>query len=158
MGRRGPKTMPLEQPTLCATSRSKLNRSPRRPTPGRPDWYDGDAKTAWKFVTKALDDMGLLYTCDRNALTRYCQYWARWKTGEEFLQKHGKRLPAKDNQGNVISFTPMPECRRSLELARELSLLAGEFGLTPSARSRLEVYLTGGEPDAFEAGEMQIIG
>lgn len=40
-----------------------------------------------------LQSMGVLTRIDGAALARYCQYWARWKKAELFIQKHGDSYP-----------------------------------------------------------------
>jgi P27 family predicted phage terminase small subunit len=107
--------------------------------PDRPDWLDDDAKFMWDHLIPMLVGMCLLSKADGNALSRYCHLWSRWLKAERFLQKYGESYPLKDDKGNVRCFMAWPQASVSSKLARELARLEQEFGLTPSARSRLDI-------------------
>ena len=67
-----------------------------------------------------------------------------WKAAE-FVAKHGavfvvRGKPAREGeQGPAIGFRPYPQMAIKIALASELLRLEREFGLTPSARARVEV-------------------
>lgn len=86
-----------------------------------------------------LEEMNVLTRADTNALARYCQLFARWKKAEQFIQKYGESFPCKSGNGVVKCFLPFPQSGLSLKLSIALTRLEQEFGLTPSARSRIEV-------------------
>ena len=120
-----------------------------------PDWLDDEAKQAWRQLLPMLDQMGVLSRIDRNALARYCQLWSRWKKAELFIQKHGDTYPLKDERGNIRCLQQFPQVAIAHKLAGQLTRLEQEFGMTPSARTRINVDrcriapnpLAGGGPD-----------
>jgi len=122
--------------------RSKRNPSEPRTEPGRPRcprWLDREAKAAWKHLVPQLDRMGVLTKLDRNALARYCQLWSRWRRAEEFLCDQGDTHLVKDAAGQVKGVRAYPQVRIANQLAEQLLRLEAQFGMTPSARSRIEV-------------------
>jgi P27 family predicted phage terminase small subunit len=140
MGARGPTPTPSHLLKLRGGFRSDRHRDQLQPPEGRPtcpDWLDDEAKTAWKHLTPLLSAMGVLTRIDRNALARYCQLWARWKKAELFIQKHGDTYPIKDESGKIKCLQQFPQVAIAHKLAALLTRLEQEFGLTPSARSRI---------------------
>lgn len=84
-----------------------------------------------------LRAMGILARVDRDALTVYCQCYARWKAAEMFLDQHGEVYPIRDEKGSIRCMQPFPQvaiARSELEMLRRYQQ---EFGMTPSARTRV---------------------
>jgi len=81
-----------------------------------------------------LQRLGLLTLVDRAALANYCQWWARYVQAERILREKG-----------LTFLTPKgyeqqrPEVAISHKAAAMCRAFMSEFGLTPSARSRLSV-------------------
>ena len=142
MGSRGPSPTPTKILALRESWRAKRNPAePRPPTgrPRRPRWLDSYAKAAWRQIVPQLERMGVLTRIDANALSRYCVLWGRWRKAEEFLQERGECYLAKDAAGQVIGLKPYPQARMASQLAEQLLRLEQQFGMTPSARARIEV-------------------
>ncbi len=140
MGRRGPPPTPTSLLQLRGSWRADLNSAEPQPEKGRPtcpSWLDDYAKTAWKRLIPQLDRMGVLTKIDGHALTILCQTWARWRKAEEFIQQHGETYPVKDENGNVRYLKKFPQVSIAESCAKTLSRFMQEFGLTPSARTRL---------------------
>ena len=99
-----------------------------------------------------LEGMGVLTKADGNALARYCRIWSRWRKAEDFIDEHGLVYPLKDDDGNVKCVQQWPQVSIANKLAQQLTRLEGEFGLTPSARARLQLAPAGTElPDHDKA-------
>jgi P27 family predicted phage terminase small subunit len=109
--------------------------------PTCPSWIDEDAKAAWRQLIPLLEKMRVLTQIDRNALTRYCQLWSRWKKAEQFIQQHGESYPLKDEQGRIKCLQAFPQVATAHKLAAQLTRLEQEFGMTPSARSRIQTSM-----------------
>jgi len=142
MGKRGPRPTPT---ALLQLRGSKLVNKERRERevqgpeglPDKPEWLDDMGQKAWDFLVPLLQQMGVLTRIDANALSRYCQLWSRWREAESFIAKHGLMYPLKDDAGQPKCFQPWPQVSIANKLAQQLTRLEQEFGMTPSARSRL---------------------
>lgn len=144
MGRRGPSPTPtnvlkLRGSTLVTKSREANEIKGPQGRPKCPAWLDEEAKAAWKQVVPMLDHMGVLTKADANALARYCRFWSRWRKAEDFIDEHGEVYPLKDDAGNVKCVQQWPQVSIAHKLAQLLTRLEQEFGLTPSARARLQM-------------------
>jgi len=143
MGRRGPPPQPTALRLLKGNpGKRRINtREPRPPTttPSCPRWLCPEAKRAWREIVPVLKAMRILTRIDRDALAAYCQSYARWKAAEEFLSQHGEVYPIRDERGNVRYMQPFPQvfiARSQLQILRSYQQ---EFGMTPSARTRVQV-------------------
>ncbi len=83
--------------------------------------------------------MGVLTRVDGNALARYCRLWSRWRKAESFIEEKGEMYPLRDDKGGVKCFMQWPQVAIANKLAQQLTRLEQEFGMTPSARARLQV-------------------
>ena len=81
----------------------------------------------------------MLTRVDGNALARYCRLWSRWRKVEAFLDQHGEVYPLKDEGGRVKYLQQWPQVAIAGKLAHLLTRLEQEFGMTPSARTRIQV-------------------
>jgi P27 family predicted phage terminase small subunit len=81
--------------------------------------------------------MRLLTRADRDALTVYCQTYARWMAAEIFLQQHGEVYPLRDEKGNVRCMQQFPQVNIARSLLQVVQSYQQEFGMTPSARTRV---------------------
>lgn len=102
--------------------------------PTCPTWLDKYAKGEWRRMANELHRAGLLKFVDRAALAGYCQAYSRWRKAEELVQQSG--LLIKTTNGNVIQNPSVGIANRAM---RDMLNISKEFGMTPSARSRLSV-------------------
>lgn len=117
---------------------------PKLGIPSCPKFLNRPAKTEWKRVTPMLAEIGLLSHIDRAALTAYCQAWGRWVEAEQMLAKVGTLVKSPNGY-------PMPHPLLSIanKAMRQMHSLLLEFGMSPSARSRIKAG-TKAEADPFE--------
>ncbi len=139
MGARGPAAKPTALRVLEGNRGHRpINQNepkPRPITPTRPGWLLPEAKREWSRVVPELDRMGLLTIVDRAALTGYCQAWARYVEAEKEIQEHGTVLKVAKS-GYVQTSPYVVNARRNLQIIR---VFCQEFGLTPSARGRMNI-------------------
>jgi P27 family predicted phage terminase small subunit len=108
--------------------------------PRPPDFLTGYAADEWWRIVGELYRLQLVTAIDINPLAAYCVAYQRWRTAEETLAEMAKRdlqtgaLLIKDVTGNP---QPNPLVRIAARAAADMLRYAGEFGLTPVARSRL---------------------
>jgi P27 family predicted phage terminase small subunit len=113
-----------------------------------------DAKEEWARVSVELHRAGMLTTVDRGVLAAYCQAYGRFITAERMLRKLAEKNPA--TQGLIIKTTNGNAIQNPLigianKAHNDMVRYAVEFGMTPSARSRIQVGNAQAEDDvAFQ--------
>ena len=114
--------------------RLKREAQPKATRPQCPRWLSGDARRAWRRLAPVLRHAGLLTQADQNALARYCRLWQRWCQAEAHIETHGHIV--KSQSGVAVT---NPSVAVAVKLSAELRQLETAFGLTPSARTRIDV-------------------
>lgn len=107
---------------------------PEKKAPKCPSWLEPEAKKEWRRMSKALEAIGVLTQVDAAAFSGYCQAFARWKQAEEFLSKHGTIF--KTPSGYIQQVPQVSIAQTYLKIMKDF---CSEFGLTPSARSRINI-------------------
>ncbi len=100
-------------------------------------------------------DVGLLTVADVASLAAYCQAYGHWRIAEEALARMADRdehmhgLLIKTVDGNPRR---NPLVKVAADAAEDMLRFAGEFGLTPVARTRLAAggYAQPSPPSKFE--------
>jgi P27 family predicted phage terminase small subunit len=130
---KGRKPVPTELRLLRGNPRQHaINKDEPKPEPAipaAPPLLSKPAKEEWDRITAELNQIGLLTQIDRAALTIYCTAWGRFVEAETHLRAEGTRPEGKRNAWTGVSNQAIEQMRSML----------GEFGLTPSARTRLSV-------------------
>lgn len=126
---------------------NKNEPKPEKKAPKCPSWLEPDAKKEWRRLAKELEVMGLLTQVDMAAFAGYCQAYARWKEAEEFISKHGSIL--KTSSGYIQQIPQVSIAQQNLKQMRNF---CSELGLSPSARSRLNINNSGA---VIEGDEME---
>lgn len=144
MGKRGPKPLPTAIRLARGTyrpDRAAFNEPIASGRPKAPAMLKGnpDALKEFRRLVKELSALGILGSVDANALARYSVLWVRWRQAEEMLKKTGDTLVIRDAEGRVKHVLPSPHVSIARSLSEQLGRLEGEFGMTPSSRSRIEV-------------------
>ena len=129
----------------------KLNKKepvPAKGIPDCPDWLLPEAKQEWNRLAALMEQMGVLTEVDRAAFAAYCQSYARWKEAQEHIDRDGSTFETDKGYQQQTPWVGIANTQQKLMLQA-----AAEFGLTPSARSRIVAGNTKGkEPeDEMEA-------
>jgi P27 family predicted phage terminase small subunit len=106
--------------------------APRKTLPEPPAELSGDARKEWDRVAPELYRMGLLTALDRSALAAYCQVYGRWVQAERGIAEGG--LLSTTIKGNLIQNALVGIANKAMA---DMVRYAAEFGMTPSARTRL---------------------
>jgi P27 family predicted phage terminase small subunit len=136
----------------------KLHPEPQpaiQPTcPAPPAFIVGYAADEWWTVAPGLHQLGLLSVLDVASLSAYCYAYGQWRLAVEALKRmadhdqtmHG--LLIKTTDGNAKR---NPLVKIAADAADDMLRFAGEFGLTPVARSRLGAagFATPSPPSKF---------
>ena len=113
----------------------KLNANEPRPekkAPFCPKWLETEARKEWKRLAKKMEQMGILTEVDMAAFAGYCQAYARWKEAEEFISQHGTIVKTPSGYWQQV-----PQVSIAQTYLKIMNKTAEQFGLTPSARSRI---------------------
>jgi P27 family predicted phage terminase small subunit len=85
-------------------------------------------------VAPELHRLRLLTTVDIGPLGAYCSAYARWRAAEEtLLREAGDELLVHTAEGKP---KPNPPLKLSAAAAADMVRYAGQFAMTPAARSR----------------------
>jgi P27 family predicted phage terminase small subunit len=117
-------------------------REPRivKALPSAPPHLTADALEEWNRVAVWLHRIGLLSEVDRATLAAYAQAYGRWVQAERAIAKMAEKdqltggLMIKTTNGNVIQ---NPLVGTANKAAAQMMRYAAEFGMTPSARTRI---------------------
>ena len=113
----------------------KLNKKEPKPEKGMPvclEWLLPEAKAEWKRLSEKLSQMGVLTEVDMAAFAAYCQSYARWKEAQEHIDSGGSTFETEKGYQQQTPWVGIANTNQKLMLQA-----AAEFGLTPSARTRI---------------------
>ncbi len=119
---------------------------PPKKAPTCPKWLDAEAKKEWKRLAPYMEKLGILTEADRAAFASYCQAYSRWKAAEEFMTRSGTMI-FKTPSGY---WQQLPQVSIAQTYMKIMNKIAEQFGLTPSARSRI---IAGDEDPAVDEME-----
>lgn len=136
MAQRGRKPKPTAIKVLEGNP-GKRNLNLREPKPEKkaprcPNWLEPEAKKEWRRMIKQLEKLGVLTEVDMAAFAGYCQAYSRWKEAEEFITKHGTIVKTPSGYWQQV-----PQVSIAQSYLKIMSRFCEQFGLTPSARSRI---------------------
>nr|PZN59463.1 MAG: phage terminase small subunit P27 family [Sphaerobacter thermophilus] len=115
---------------------NKNEPKPRPIAPEPPPGLDRFGREAWRRLAPLLERQGLLTEDDAELFWAFCQTWSQLRKAVRELNKMNPR----DEDYRKVAVT--------VENARkDLRLLAVEFGLTPAARSRIDLPQAEDEAD-----------
>lgn len=151
MGMRGPAPKPTALKRLEGNpGRRPLNEREPQPArgarPSAPKWLSEAARAEWRRVVRDLHDTGVLTTIDLAVLEGYCVSYARWRAAESVLATSPEVV--ESDKGNLYMNPWLGVGRTAL---RDMLRFAQELGMTPSARSRLQVEREQTEDDLATA-------
>lgn len=151
---RGRKPKPTGLKVVAGTDRADRRNdqeprfNPEIPTP--PPFLSDEAKVEWGRVCDVLFQAGVLAKTDRAALGAYCQAYGRWQQAEAALSLMAARdnvtrgLMIKTTNGNAVQNPLVGTANKAMA---DMVRFAAEFGMTPSARSRIKAEERGKEND-----------
>jgi P27 family predicted phage terminase small subunit len=109
--------------------------------PTCPAHLNPSAKAEWKRLARQMHVLGMISKLDRAALAAYCQAYGRWAEAERKLKETPMLLKLPSG---IIQQSPwLAIANKQLEL---MSKFMSELGLSPVARTRVEVKPLGPKP------------
>jgi P27 family predicted phage terminase small subunit len=106
---------------------------PPHEIPDPPDHLDDVARKEWARITELLSQLGLIAQLDMAGIAAYCVSFSRWADAERRVAKHGIIVMSPDKKFPMKS-PYLCVAESAMEAMRKM---LGEFGLTPSSRTRL---------------------
>lgn len=123
----------------CQTDDVPASRMPRKPA-----WLIGQAGRLWTRLAFMQRERGLLDETSAITFSVWCCEAGRWIEATKHLTEQGEMLRTPDGRSY-----PNPWARVKTEAEKTVVSLAGEFGLTPAALTRLGLRMDSGtEADA----------
>lgn len=104
------------------------------PTP--PSFLSTEAKKEWKSVCQELIDLDMLHRVDLPLLMAYCQEMANYIQAVKALKSEGMVKTITREDGSSYSM-PSPYISIKNSALKNAQGIAGQFGFTPSARSKI---------------------
>lgn len=129
----------------------KSEPSPATDKPTPPRWLSKYARSEWRYIVPKLYELGLLTKIDRAELAAYCEAFASFREATEALQREGNKPVIKTHNGNWVQ-NPWISIRN--KSAESMHKYAQQFGMTPSARTRISVE----KPDKEVTLEEELFG
>ncbi|MEU1526367.1 phage terminase small subunit P27 family [Nocardia rhamnosiphila] len=99
-----------------------------------------EARAEWDRVAPGLTRLDLLKEEDRATLSAYCETWSMWRQAIADIQENGLTCENKSIRKDGTESTWMtknPAVAIAQTASQQLRQWAHEFGLTPSAESRI---------------------
>lgn len=118
------------------TRKDRLNDDEPQPGEGVPECPSEhpDVRLVWDYILNQLTRMRVVTMADRDALGAYCEAVVQHRVASEMLARDG--LVIAGSHGGLVSH-PAQKIQR--EAANQIRAFGTEFGLTPSARTRIKV-------------------
>jgi len=116
---------------------NKREPRPRREIPSPPAHLSDGARTAWGALSTRLDRLGLLTELDAFALELLCENYAEILTLRQDVTTAGRYQAVTTATGDKME-RARPAAAMLADAERRFRGMMSEFGLTPSARSRIE--------------------
>jgi P27 family predicted phage terminase small subunit len=107
---------------------------PKAALPRRPEFLTGPARTEWYRISRELYLLGLLAKIDSTILAAYCSMYGTYVQAEKQLKRKSVHLVVITDKGNLYQH-PLVGIRN--QAIAQMVRIAVEFGMTPSARSRV---------------------
>jgi P27 family predicted phage terminase small subunit len=141
MGHRGPPPTPTALKLVKGNpGKRELNKREPRATGSLgapPDHLGAVGKAAWRNLVNVIAGMNLESGSDRRALELLVSTYEEWREARALVVEHGLTYERLTAQGEKI-IVARPEVAIAADAMRRLHRQLLEFGLTPSARSRVE--------------------
>ena len=147
--RTGRPPLPTPLKVLRGTARRhRLNRAEPKPPPGAPAMpaaLPADARVTWRWLLRLLRPMRVVTKSDAATLLLAAVRLQDFLTLRRVVDAEGSTYTTTTVSGSVFHRT-RPEVQLAAAAWRDVSRLLGEFGLSPSTRSRVASAMRPAEP------------
>jgi P27 family predicted phage terminase small subunit len=126
-----------------------LNHSEPRPnsgSPAPPPYLSEAARETWDRIADMLEAMGIATTADSLALGQLCEAVADYESAAAEIAKRGAYYSTAMESGSTM-YRAHPALAAKADGDRRIRGWVAEFGLSPSARSRVTALVDEEDPD-----------
>jgi P27 family predicted phage terminase small subunit len=126
------------KPTSLRQGHKAINHDEPMPPPGKPECpadLEPEAAAEWERLANVLEEMNLLSVADHAGLLMYCRQYQKWMEAERKVREFGPIVAAPKTKVPMINLWNVVANQAYDRLAKMLV----EYGLTPSARSKMKV-------------------
>jgi P27 family predicted phage terminase small subunit len=145
----GRKPLPTHLKLVKGTARPhRMNNNELKPPlaiPEPPPHLEEREKAKFIAMAEMLARYGVMTELDSGAVARYAVVWCRWLEAETEVKKRGPIV--KTTADNVIQNPFLAVANKCMY---QMAQIESEFGLTPSARSRIRMEEPSETVDPFE--------
>jgi P27 family predicted phage terminase small subunit len=148
MATRGPKPKPTAIKIAGGTRKDRINTAEPPRLDGDPEipaYLDDEARAEWTRMTDHLRKLGILSAAHAPTLGLYCQQHSRLVRAEERIAEKG--LTEETARGALVM---SPYVRIAREASAFCLKVLAEFGLSPSASSRITTSASAAPADQLE--------
>lgn len=117
---------------------NKNEPKPAKRIPSAPGHLSIEGQVAWGRLTVLLDRMGVLTEADGFALERLCDCYAEILALRDLVDAQGRTYETTSTQGELV-LKANPAVAMLADVDRRFKSYLVEFGLTPAARSKVQV-------------------
>jgi P27 family predicted phage terminase small subunit len=113
-----------------------ISRREPRPATGKPlcpEWLCDEAHAEWQRITDNLEPMGMLHKVDHGLIVAWAVAWAQLRQATEDIAESGYTII--NSHDNLVAHPAVAIRTKAID---QMIKLAGQFGLSPAARTRLE--------------------
>lgn len=107
---------------------------PKEGAPTPPHWLKAESLAEWGRIVPELESIGLLSVVDRASLTAYVTSWATFAECAQDIEERGVMVPGRD--GDLVK---NPSVAMQRDALAQIKIWCTEFGLTPSARAKMQL-------------------
>lgn len=151
---RGRKPLPSHLKLVTGNpGKRAINRNEPKAPAGRPSCpahASDKARETWGYVVGILEDMGILSLVDALAIEMLCEAYADFVRASADLKAFGSSYYETVNEAGSVMYRAHPALAKKQDADRRIRGWLAEFGLTPSARSRIKL---GNDGDKTEDAE-----
>lgn len=122
-------------------SKRAINKNEPKPpsgVPPIPKHFNKQEKYWFKRVAQELDGSGVITTLDGMALELLIGAYVEWRKHRDFLDQEGDTYTVTSMTGDVM-IKSHPRVAMLADAWKRLRGMMAEFGMTPSARSKINV-------------------
>lgn len=140
--------MPGGRPPKPSNLRRLQGNPGKRPLPAReptppageikpPSWLKGKGRAAWRRLLPLLESMRVMTPADCEALALGCDALGEYVELRDIIRRGGRTYQTTTQSG-AIMYRTRPEVALAADAWRKADHILSAFGLTPSARSKVQ--------------------